>query len=162
VYQAREELLEAYRSTPVTLTALLRGVPEDQQRKEGGANGDWSILEVTCHLRDAEERSFARVRRMCEEDHPRLEAYDPAELARSSGYRDQRLAEALTSFIETRTQHLAFLDSMDVSHWDRVGVHDEVGEISVQQLTAHMVSHDAIHLAQISRSIDIAASPESY
>jgi DinB superfamily len=154
VFQEREELLDAYRSTLVTLPTVLRDVPEGVWREGGDADGEWSIIEVTCHLRDAEERSFARVRHMCEEDRPRLEAYDPAELARSSGYREQQLADALAAFIDTRVQHIAFLESIDVGDWDRAGVHDEVGEISVQQLTAHMVTHDSIHLAQISRRLE--------
>jgi DinB superfamily len=154
MYRERQELLDAYRSTPVILPTILRDVPEEGWRWAGDGDGEWSIIEVTCHLRDSEERSFARVRRMCEEDHPRLEAWDEAELARFSGYREQQLAEALAAFIENRTQHTTFLECMDVESWRRLGVHDEVGEISVQQLTAHMVAHDAVHLAQISRRIE--------
>jgi hypothetical protein len=153
MFQERDELLEVYGSTPVTLTVLVRNLPDDVLRTGGEADEQWSVAEIVCHLRDAEERSFARVRRMCEEDRPRLEAYDPAELARTSGYRDQPFGSALSTFIDIRAGHTRFLELADESAWDRVGIHDEVGEISVQQLTAHMAAHDAIHLSQISRRI---------
>lgn len=154
MFQERQELLQVYRSTPVTLSILIRDVPEDVLRDSG--DGEWSIIDVVCHLRDAEERTLARVRRMCEENRPRLEAYDPAELARASGYRDQALDAALSAFIDARAQHAAFLESADESWWARVGIHEEVGAISVQQLTSHLAAHDAIHLAQISRRINSA------
>jgi hypothetical protein len=153
MFQEREELLEVYRSTPVTLSVLVRNVTDRALRTGGDGDEGWSIIEVVCHLRDAEERSFARVKRMCEEDRPRLEAYDPAELAQASGYRQQPLDVALAAFGEARAQHTAFLESADDSRWARVGIHEEIGEISVQQLTSHMAAHDAIHLAQISRRI---------
>ena len=155
MFEEREELLEAYRATPVTLPVLVREISDELLRNSGSGSEEWSIIEVICHLRDAEERALARVRQISQEDRPLLEAYDPAELARTARYREQMLEPALTAFIDARAKHTALLESAGEPLWSRIGIHEEVGEISVQQLTAHMTGHDAIHLAQISRRIRI-------
>jgi hypothetical protein len=152
MFEEREELIEAYRAMPVTLRVLVREV-SDELLRDGGSSEEWSIIEVICHLRDAEERALARVRRISQEDRPLLEAYDPAELARTARYRGQKLEAALTAFVDARARHTALLESAEDRLWSRIGIHEEVGEVSVQQLTAHMTGHDAIHLAQIARRI---------
>jgi hypothetical protein len=153
MFEEKDELLEAYRATPVTLAVLVRDLPDDLLRRRGSRDEEWSIMEVICHLRDAEERSLGRVKRMREEDRPLLEGYDPAELARTSRYQEESLEAALAAFVDARRSHTELLGSGGDPVWSRTGIHEEFGEISVQQLTAHMTAHDAIHLAQISRRI---------
>jgi hypothetical protein len=66
----------------------------------GNGDADWSFVEITCHLRNAEQRSLARVRRMCDEDGPMLEA--EVEAAKADGrwavaYASQRNATSARS-----------------------------------------------------------------
>lgn len=155
MFDARAELLDVYRSTPTTLRALIRDLPDEVVRAGGEveAEDEWSIVEIVCHLRDAEERALARVRRMLAEDHPALEPYDQAEVARASNYRAQSLEDALEAFTRLRAEHVSVLQALDDAGWQRSGHHAEVGDITVEQLTAHMAAHDAVHLAQIARRI---------
>jgi hypothetical protein len=149
----RRELLDIYRATPDTLQALLCQVPEDEVRVGGSDEDAWSVVEIVCHLRDTEERALERVRRMLNEDHPAIPAYDQAALAEESGYRDQSLGDALATFLRIRAEQLALLEGLAPAEWERGGSHEESGEITVESLTAHMAAHDAIHLAQIARRI---------
>ncbi|HET9015523.1 MAG TPA: DinB family protein [Thermomicrobiaceae bacterium] len=155
MFDERAELIEVYRGVPSVLRALLRGLPDEALRARGQGAGEeeWSVVEVVCHLRDAEERSLARVRRMRDEDRPALPGYDQAELARTSNYRDQSVIRALERFARLRAEHVALLEALAPEDWERCGEHEESGEITVTQLTAHMARHDAIHLAQIARQI---------
>src|SRR5579875_479062 len=153
MYDEAAELVAAYRSTPQTLEALLRGLPHEMIRASGRGDDRWSIVEVVWHLRDTEERTLARVRRMLAEDRPVIEAYDEDALARDSNYRDQPIGRAYQEFSRLRGEHLEALASLDSAPWQRGAQHTEIGEITIQQLTAHHASHDAIHLAQISRRI---------
>ena len=60
MYDQPKDLIDALRATPAILEGLLRGVT--QQRVQAARSGDAgrSIVEVTCHLRDAEERALER------------------------------------------------------------------------------------------------------
>uniref|UniRef100_A0A831TFB6 DinB family protein n=1 Tax=Thermorudis peleae TaxID=1382356 RepID=A0A831TFB6_9BACT len=148
----RAELIETYQATPVTLRALLRGITDEQARQRPSED-EWSIVEVVAHLGDAEERAHERVRRMLQEEHPFLPAYDPAVLAEQRGYRSMSLAAALERFERLRAEHVATLARLDATGWARTGQHEETGTITVESLTRHMVAHDAIHLAQMARII---------
>lgn len=153
MYDERADLLQAYRGTPETLRALLRGLPDEVVRAGGEGEDAWSIVDVVCHLRDAEARVIERVRRMRDEDRPALDAFDPEELARVRRYRDQSLIQALDELSRLREEQIALLEALAPDDWQRSGVHPEAGEITIQQLVAHMAAHDAIHLAQIARCI---------
>ena len=149
----RAELLAVYGATPTTLAALLRQAREDEVRAGGQDEEAWSIVEVVCHLRDAEARVLERVRTMLEEERPQLAAYDQAALAESANYRTQSLPEAYTDFARLRAEQLALLSALTPAQWERGGLHEESGPITIESLTAHMAAHDAIHLAQIARRL---------
>lgn len=153
MYDAAAELVAAYRSTPQILQALLRGLPHETIRASGQGDDSWSIVEVVWHLRDAEERNLARAHKILAEDHPTIEAFDENVLARNSNYQNRPIAGAFQEFSRIRAEHVELLASLDAASWQRSGHHTEIGEVTIAQLTAHHVSHDAIHLAQISRRI---------
>src|SRR6185437_4435694 len=94
------ELLNIYRSTPTALRALLSKVPDTTARTTGEGEDAWSIVEIVCHLRDAEAKVLQRLKLMRDQDNPFLAAYDQAALAEESGYRTQSLDEALAAFIQ--------------------------------------------------------------
>jgi uncharacterized damage-inducible protein DinB len=150
MFDTQAELLDTYRATPTILRALLRGVGDEQARARAGAN-DWSIIEIVAHLADAEDTATERVTLMAREDRPRLAAYDQEERARARHYIGLDLAATLERFARLRAEQIALLSTFDTATWQRAGVHDEAGEITVQTLTAHMTAHDAIHLAQIAQ-----------
>lgn len=160
MFDAHAEILDVYRSTPATLRALVRGLPDEviragsaQPGTIGSAEEEWSIVEVVCHLRDAEERVIERIHRMRDENRPLLAAYDQAQLAREANYRHQSLIRALGAFERLRREQIALLEGLDDAGWQRVGLHEETGEITIEQLAAHTAAHDAMHLGQIARRI---------
>ncbi|MGN6755830.1 MAG: DinB family protein [Thermomicrobiales bacterium] len=150
MFDTQAELLDTYRATPAILRALLRGVSDEQARARAGAN-DWSIIEIVAHLADAEVTATERVTLMTREDRPRLAAYDQEKRARARNYIGLDLAATLERFAHLRAEQIALLSTFDTAAWQRGGVHDEAGAITVEALTAHMAAHDAIHLAQIAR-----------
>ena len=152
------ELLNIYRSTPAVLRALLRNVTDTTTRETGEGEEAWSIVEIVCHLRDAEAKVLERVRLMLAQDNPFLAAYDQAELAKQSGYRNQSLEDALESFIQIREEQMGELEALDAAQWARTGMHEEAGKTSIEDQTMHMAAHDVVHLAQISRRILANAS----
>ena len=111
------------------------------------------MIEVLCHLRDADQFTTDRVILMRDRDNPEILSYDQEKLARERNYAAQDLRTALAEFNDTRQRHLAALESLPPEGWERPGNHKEIGAISILTLTIHNVAHDAIHCAQIARQL---------
>jgi len=147
------ELLNIYRATPDALRALISKVPDITARATGEGEDAWSIVEIVCHLRDAEAKVLERLKLMLNEEHPFLAAYDQAAVAEDSGYRSQSLDEALAAFLALRQEQTGILERLDANQWARSGQHEEQGRITIQGQTMHIAAHDVVHLAQIGRRI---------
>jgi hypothetical protein len=148
----RHELLTAMRAAPEILPVLVRGL-DDATLRRRPAPGEWAIVEVLGHLGDTEERALGRTRRMLREESPLLAAYDQAALAEEHRYIELDATHAIERFAALRAEHLAELERLDEAHWQRVGIHEEEGPISVELHAAHLAAEDANHLAQIARMI---------
>ena len=148
----RDEILKALRAGPLVLGRLVRDLDESAIRGRP-TPGEWAIVEVVAHLADTEERSLSRTRRMLDEDRPELPGYDPDALAEERNYIGMRLADELTRFATLRAEQAELLGGLSDEQWARVGLHQEHGPITVQQLAAHTAGEDADHFAQIARMI---------
>ncbi len=153
MYNSKRDLLDAFKSTPETLSALLEGVSQKTAQSARGGDEGWSVVEVLCHLRDAEEIGIQRDRKMMEEANPEIAGYDQEELARERVYAAQDLKKALSDFTRMREEHVQLLEKLTPAEWERPGNHREVGPITIFGHILHMACHDAIHCAQIARQL---------
>lgn len=153
MYDSAKDLLDAFRSTPEVLEALLRDCTPEQARQARGGDEGWSVIEVLCHLRDAEERAIERLRAMRNEVEPFLPGYDQEQWARERNYAGAELRPALAAFVDFRRQHIEELAALAPDDWQRAGLHEEQGRITIADQTLHLVAHDAIHAAQIARQL---------
>jgi hypothetical protein len=135
------------------LEGLLRGCTQEEARATRGGDEGWSVVEVICHLRDAEERALERMQAMRDEVNPCLAAYDQERWAIERRYATANLHDAFAAFVRLRTQHANALAALTPAEWERTGQHEEQGRITLRNQTVHMVSHDAIHAAQIARQL---------
>jgi hypothetical protein len=153
MYDLNRDLLDALNATPETLTGLLAGISEAQARQAKGGDENWSVVEIICHLRDAEEISIQRTLAMRDQDNPLIIGYDQEALARERKYHEADLRSALAGFIVFRQRHLGVLAGLIPEQWGRSGRHNEFGDINIFAFAIHKVSHDAIHCAQIARQL---------
>jgi DinB superfamily len=154
MYDLHHDLLDALKAAPETLAGLLAGVSQEQARSSKGGDENWSVVEVVCHLRDAEEVSLQRTIAMRDQDIPQIIGYDQEALARERSYRSTNLQAALAAFTAFRKQHLAVLAALRPEQWERTGQHNEFGRITIAEMIIHKTSHDAIHCAQIARQLN--------
>ncbi len=155
MFDTHAELLEVFRATPVVLRGLLRDVDAASTADRPDEAG-WSIVEVVAHLADADETAIERIGLMVARDRPRLASYDEADRAEERGYRQMPITGALARFATMRGNLVSQLERLDPDAWQRTGLHDDAGEISVEALAAHMAAHDSIHLAQIARLLGVS------
>ena len=153
MYDAHRDLVDALAAMPDALDGLLNGVSEEQARAARGGDEGWSVIEVACHLRDAEEHSVRRVRAMIEADRPILAGYDQEALAIEHDYAHSPLAPACAEIARLRAIHVDLLRALSDAGWEREGMHDERGRVTIENYVIHIVGHDMQHLGQIARAL---------
>jgi hypothetical protein len=149
-YDTHGETIDALRLTPELLAIAVRHLTPEQARWQPAA-GEWSVVEVICHLRDIEEVSANRFRAIRDHDDAVVAGADALKLAREGNYTAADLQQALAAFTEKRAAHVAELKALTPEQWERTGRHLTNGPISILNNTLHAAWHDTNHLAQIAR-----------
>jgi hypothetical protein len=153
MYNSTQDILDALRATPDILTGLLIGVTQEEAQAARGDDGGWSVVEVLCHLRDAEEVTLQRLTLMRDQDNPDIIPYDQEKLAVERNYASEDMHAALFAFIRLRQKGIALLENLPPDGWERSGNHLEIGRITIFGHALHKVSHDAVHCAQIASQL---------
>jgi uncharacterized damage-inducible protein DinB len=153
MYNTIQDLMDVFRATPDSLQGLLNNVSQEQARAARGGDENWSVIEVLCHMRDAEEHNLKRFHLMRTQEMPLLAGYDQEVLAKEGNYAAADLSEALAAYLKFRTATLAELSALAPADWDRPGRHSEKGEITIMNYAIHIAAHDSVHLAQIARQL---------
>ena len=154
-YQARlkaytegRDPLAMQSETPRILAELIAGVPETKLRQRP-VPGKWSIAEIIAHLAEDEIATSWRYRQMIENSGCTLPGFDQDEWARLGAYASWNSAEALQLFRLLREANLRMLGRLTGDEWNRCGLHEERGRITVRDLARHMAGHDVNHLNQV-------------
>jgi hypothetical protein len=85
------------------------------------------------------------------EDRPELEPFDQEALAEERCYLDLDLEGELARLEQLRREHLAVLEGLDASGWERTGRHGQHGTMSLELYETHVAAEEVDHLAQIAR-----------
>jgi hypothetical protein len=125
----------------------------------------WSVLEIVCHLADAELLASVRIRRIITQDRPNLWGYKQELWAATLGYGHRRIETATARFALLRRENAELLaelpeslpeglpeslpESQNAEVWHHTGVHDQYGTLSLWQLIEDYLSHTEKHLDQI-------------
>jgi hypothetical protein len=113
--------------------------------------GKWSVTQVLAHLADSEVVWAWRLRVILAQDRPPITGYDQDAWAEKLGYEKADAGECVDRFAVLRDSHLLMLRQLTPEQKQRVGVHAERGEESVEHLIRLYAGHDILHLNQIDR-----------
>ena len=106
----------------------------------------WSPNAYCAHLADASELIEGRVRRIAGEDRPFLPAYDQ-DAAADRGHFDDVPAEVSLQRIDVAVgRFIELVAALPEPAWQRVGVHQEAGELAIRDI-AHDMPHELVHHA---------------
>lgn len=132
-----QELIDLLAETPRRLTALLEkrseGTPEDK------------LTRVVAHLAAVETLMRQRILDMVARDTPYFRAIDLSAKAEAV----TSLAEALDRLGHSRGDTLTTLMTLSLKDWERRAIHEQHGEVTVEDLVEQLVDHDRVHLQQI-------------
>jgi hypothetical protein len=146
------EAIAVLTRTPLTLNALLRGLPDNWVRRNEG-NDSWSAFDIMGHLIGGERTDWMpRVRIILENGEAR--PFDPFDrFAQSRESKDKSLEQLLDEFTRLRSENLAALQALNLGPEDlrRRGRHPALGVVTLSETLATWAVHDLTHLHQVSR-----------
>lgn len=138
------QMIEDYLAGPRTLRQAVAGMSREQVTARP-VPGKWSTLEVVCHLTDFEPIYADRIKRVIAEDRPQLIGADETRFAAALAYHQRDLDEELTLLERTRSQLARILRTLPAEALRRVGIHNERGPLTLEQLltsaTGHLLHH---------------------
>jgi len=134
---------------PAVLVEAARGLPGTAVADRPLAGG-FAMIEHVWHLADLETDAYeVRIRRMLEEDEPELPSFDGEAVAAKRKYRALRLRDGLEKFTEARERNLSALRSLEAEAWQRAGVQEGVGKVTLGDVPRMMHEHDLSHRREI-------------
>jgi uncharacterized damage-inducible protein DinB len=142
---SRAELIERYLDGPAKLRAAIGGMTAEQLRARP-VEGKWSTAEVVCHIADFEPILADRMKRIITHDRPALLGADENLFASGLAYHDRDLDREIDLIDLTRRQLAVILRKLPSASWERVGVHSERGEMSLEKLLTGAANHIEHHL----------------
>jgi len=145
---ARRELARL----PAVLEALLAGL-DDAGACARPAAGEWSPVEILCHLRDEETEDFGARLRVIVGAAGEFAPIDPERWAEERRYREASLPDVLEALRVRRQASLGLLASVSPDTPKGSRSHKQLGSLSGQDILAAWVVHDRIHLAQLAATL---------
>jgi hypothetical protein len=116
-----------------------------------GELGRWSIQQVVIHLMDSDLVGIDRMKRIIAEDNPLLLAYNETRFAERLFYEQQSVQDAITIIDLVRRQFARVLRRLPPAAFQRSGVHNEVGKVTLQEQLSKYIQHLEHHLGFIRR-----------
>src|SRR5438270_10389453 len=138
-------LIDNYLAGPALLRQAVTGMTR-QQLLARPVPGKWSTLEVVCHLCDFEPVYADRMKRVIAEERPTLLGADEKKFAASLAYHERDVEEELAIVESTRKQMARILRTLKPEALQRVGVHNEAGPRTLEQLLATITKHIEHHV----------------
>jgi hypothetical protein len=138
------DLVERLNAQVARLRDALNDIPEDSPPNDG-----WSSREIVGHLCDVSRIVHGRLARMIKLEEPRLEAYDPDDLAAARNAGSARIDDLLAEYAAQRAETVEMLSDLVHWNWARPGRHPTLGRISIRQQVEQWIEHEEEHFEQI-------------
>jgi len=134
------QLVNDYASGPTKLHRAISGMTDEQLRARP-VSGKWSTHEVLCHLADFEPIHAARLKAIICFDRPELPGYDENVFLQKLAYDARNSQEELAVILSCRGSMTRILRSLSEADFQRVGVHSELGEVTLEKLLGYATRH---------------------
>jgi hypothetical protein len=142
-------MLDSFRE----LIDLLAATPAELREAAEGAGpapeGEWNAAQILAHMAAAEHFFFERLTILLNQEHAYLKSFAEAATTRQSTMTNNTWEENLEAFNAIRGETVSLLMGMTLAEWERSGIHETLGRITVEDVAENMVDHDAEHVEQL-------------
>ncbi len=143
-----ETLFTEFVNSTEIIRALLTGITQTDAEIKPSPEA-WSILEVTCHLRDEEREDFGlRLDSILNRPDEAFEMIDPQGWVSARKYNEQDFESARQDFFTRRAHSIEWLQSLAGVDWDTTHT-DEYGSVTAGEMFAAWIAHDNLHTRQL-------------
>jgi hypothetical protein len=152
------ELIEKYAAGADVPARAIEGLSREQLLAFP-VPGTWSIQQIILHLMDSDLIAADRMKRVAAEDHPTLIGYNETAFAKHLAY-DQVSAEDATEIFRLNRQMTAELvRRLPDAAFKRTGLHNERGEVTLEQLLETYTGHLDHHVKFIKEKRKLLGKP---
>jgi uncharacterized damage-inducible protein DinB len=139
------ELIERYSKGGEKIAAAIQGLTLDDLLAFP-VPGTWSIQQIVVHVMDSDLISTDRMKRIIAEDNPTLIGYDETRFSKNLYYNVQPAADAVAILDLNRKLFARVLRKLPPETFNRVGSHNERGQLTLGQYLQAVVDHLEHHL----------------
>lgn len=154
-YHTPEAMKAFLLATPAVIHTLARKLPcTDWTRRP--EVGEWSFLEVLCHMRDVDtDVNLSRLDEILGQENVLIAGQPTDQWAEERKYNEQDPESAFKEFISARSMLIEKLKAVSDEDWGRLARHTILGPTKLGELVRIMVDHDRIHLNQASNLLTL-------
>ena len=152
----RKVLIQNMRELPAHLRASVRGLTPAQLTTHYLPK-EWTVAQNVHHLADSHMNAFIRMKLLLTEERPPVKPYDPDAWAALADGSQLPLEPSLILLEGLHARIVALLTAVQPAQWERVAVHPERGETSLDRSLEIYGMHGIAHLKQIAEAL--AAAP---
>ncbi|HUG14143.1 MAG TPA: DinB family protein [Thermomicrobiales bacterium] len=142
-------MLESYRE----LLDLLAQAPMKLRAAADAAGdppaGEWSAAQVMAHMAAAEKLWFDRLNAIMHSPDPVLKPPGGEIAAMQERLMGSSVENNIEEFNSLRGETVSLLMGLSLRDWDKSGIHETRGEMSIADVVEGAIDHDAEHLGQL-------------
>jgi hypothetical protein len=113
--------------------------------------GSWSLQQIAIHLLDSDLIASDRIKRIAAMDCPLLIGYDETKFSQLPGLNDLDHAMAIDLFDKNRQMTAIILRQLPDAAFQRWGVHNESGKVTLAEMVDKYIDHLDGHLSFVAK-----------
>lgn len=121
----------------------------DRERWDTSVAEGWTPRQILAHVRASDEILTPRVYQMLVRDEPPLPAFDERRWCEVAGYESMPLDAVFARIAIRRYELVQLLRILPAEAWERAGIHEVSGRVTILQVLTHIAEHEEEHLAEI-------------
>jgi hypothetical protein len=142
--------IELYVAGGAKLAQSIWGLTADQLHIKP-ADGSWTIHEIVIHMLDSDLIATDRMKRIACMDTPLLIGYDDNGFVKLPGVDELNAFLACELFQKNRHMTATILRRLPASAWERFGIHNEKGKVTLSEMLETYIYHLDHHLKFIAK-----------
>ena len=143
-----DHLLARLAEVPLHIAQATASLSEAEKHR-AASNRGWSAAEILAHVRASDDIQAHRLYEILARDNPTLLAYDERHWAEIAGYSQADFESSLKTYALRRNELVRMLRQVAHADWERVGIHEIKGSLSLWDVATSLAEHEEEHCRQL-------------